>query len=70
MLNDKKPKEQLAEEYMNDVMASIKDGQIYSENLKDAYSSGYLRGTIDTLLKDIETVTTNIKERKWYTEDA
>ena len=69
-MNDKKPKEQLAEEYMNDVMASIKDGQIYSENLKDAYSSGYLRGTIDTLLKDIETVTTNIKERKWYTEDA
>lgn len=70
MLNDKKTKEELAEEYMKDIMTFIKDGKIHPENLKDAYSSGYLRGYVEALLKDIETVTSEIKERKWYREDA
>lgn len=70
MLNDNKTKEQLAEEYLKDIMGFIKDGKIHPENLKDAYSSGYLRGYIDALLKDIETLNTDIRERKWYKEDA
>jgi len=70
MSKDKKQKENLAEEYMNDIMKFIGSGSIYPENLKDAYCSGYLRGYIDSLMEDVEVLTAEIKNKKWFREDA
>ncbi len=53
MSSDSKTKDQLAQEYVDYMIEVIGDGKIYPENLKDAYCSGYLRGTIDTLLKEV-----------------
>jgi len=77
MSSGKKTKEQLAQEYLDDIMKFINEpgpfqGKIYPENIKDAYASGYLRATIDVLLDDIHRTTEDMSLTKWYKikEDA
>lgn len=60
MSSDSKTKDQLAQEYVDYMIERIGEGKIYPENLKDAYCSGYLRGTIDTLLKEVADFSSDI----------